>query len=129
VTKPLNTLTAFTCGRLRLHDDDGDDVDEPTDDDDIGSGATRCVVTISERAPVGGLPVGILNLSQNIPVAAPLTVTIPAGRRNVSFRVEVTETAIADRSKALLIAGFNGGTRITALAIKAAPDRDDCEHR
>jgi hypothetical protein len=78
---------------------------------------------------VGGLPVGILNLSQNIPVAAPLTVTIPAGRRYVWFRVEMTETAIADPSKALLIAGFNGGTRITTLAIKAAPEHDDCERR
>lgn len=129
VTKPLNALTDFRCGRLRLHDDDGDHIDEPTDDDEIGSGSTRCVVQISKPAPVGGLPVGILNLSQNIPVAAPLTVTIPAGRRYVWFRVEMTETAIADPSKALLIAGFNGGTRITTLAIKAAPEHDDCERR
>jgi hypothetical protein len=129
VTTPLIAMTEFTCRRLRLHDDDGDGVDEPTDDDDIGSGTSTCVVRISKPAPAGGLPVGVLNLSPNIPVAAPLNLTIPAGRRQVSFTVEVNETAIGDRSRALLIAGFNGGTRIAPLDIKAGRDRDDCERR
>lgn len=129
VTKPLNALTEFSCRRLRLHDDDRDGVDEPTDDDDIGSGATTCLVRISKPAPQGGLPVGVLNLSTDLSVAAPLTITIPAGQRQARFTVEATE--VADRSTALLIAGFNGGTRITSLAIREGHDHDhdDCERR
>src|SRR5262245_21872085 len=124
VTRPLTALTQFSCRRLNLHDADDDDVDEPTDDDDIGSGATTCVVRISRPAPAGGAVVGVFNLSAELAVTAPLEVTIPAGRRTARFRVEATN--VADRSRALLIAGFNGGTRITTLEVKTPPDRDVC---
>jgi hypothetical protein len=127
LTKPINLLTEFSCRRLRTFDEDEDVDDQDPTDDDLGSGGTTCVVRTRRPAPAGGLTVGVLNLSPGIAVEVPLTVFIPQGRSHARFRVEVTD--IAERSRALLIAGLNGGTRVTTLAISApVGDRDHGDH-
>jgi hypothetical protein len=123
VTRPINLLTRFSCGRAHVHDDDGDDDEDEAGDDESGSGTT-CVVRTSRAAPAGGLTVGVINLSPEVALDAPLTVFIPAGRKQVRFSVEVTDAAA--RSSALLIAGLNGGTRVAPLAISSAA-HDDCD--
>jgi len=125
-TTPIDLLTRFSCRHLHLHDDDDDDNDDHHSDEELGSGTTTCVVRASGPAPPGGLTVGVISLSPEIAVDVPLEVFIPEGETHAHFSVEVTDAA--PHSRALLMAGMNGGTRITSLDISSA-DHDGCHRR
>jgi hypothetical protein len=132
-TRRINLLTRFSCSRI-LHDDDkGDDEDDHDIDEDDNSTTTTsiCVVRTMQEAPAEGLTVGVVNLSPDVAFDVPLTVTIPAGKRYARFKVVVpditTTTTTTTTTEVLLIAGLNGGTRVTSIDRSSVDD--GCERR
>jgi hypothetical protein len=125
-TRRLNLLTRFSCSRIH-HDDDewDDDDDQDRDDDESTSATSTCVVRTMWEAPPQGLTVGVVNLSPQVAIDLPLTVTIPAGKRYARFTVVVpdrTTTTTAATPDVLLIAGLNGGTRVASIDRSAVDD-------
>jgi len=119
LTTPLNLLSRFSCRRADLQDD-ASSASPSADDNAADPTATTCIVRVTRPAPIGGLTVGVINLSPDIALDAPLFVTIPAGMKSARFTVHVSDASA--RAQGYLIAGLNGGTRVTTLEIGPCPD-------
>lgn len=102
---PLNLLTGLSCAPNVLN----------------GPGTVQCTAVLSRPASGGNLTLGTLGVlfAANITVS-PL-VPVPQGASSVTFPVQVTE--VAKPATAYLLAGFNGGTMVSPIAVNPGVPR------
>jgi hypothetical protein len=81
-------------------------------------GKTTATVVLDAAAPAGGVPVAITCASSAATV--PSTVTVPAGKKKVSFKVQTTGTSATSVAVTATTGTEGNSAQLTILAKKAA---------
>jgi hypothetical protein len=97
---PLTLLTGFSCAPAII----------------TGAGTTTCIATTNLPAGTASVTVGEIPVGPSgVTISAPITFNIAPGQ--TSGAVQLTVSDVAAPTSLAIIAGLNGGTRVTPLRI------------